>query len=128
MEIDPFSKGERRILDFGHTIGGAIERCLRYNDSEITHGEATAIGMYLITRRSELEGLTKRGTTSRLEYVLKSLSLPVSTTVPYDILYEAVKHDKKIKGDVIQITLIKEIGKGFLYTLPVKEIGQFLKS
>ena len=84
--------------------------------------------MYLITRRSELEGLTKRGTTSRLEYVLKSLSLPVSTTVPYDILYEAVKHDKKIKGDVIQITLIKEIGKGFLYTLPVKEIGQFLKS
>lgn len=128
VEIDPFSKGERRILDFGHTIGGAIERCLRYNDAEITHGEATAIGMYLITRRSELEGLTKRGTTSRLEYVLKSLSLPVSTTVPYDILYEAVKHDKKIKGDVIQITLIKEIGKGFLYTLPVKEIGQFLKS
>ena len=59
--------------------------------------------------------------------MLKSLSLPTSTTVPYDILYEAVKHDKKIKGDVIQITLIKEIGEGFLYTLPVREIGQFLK-
>mgnify|MGYP003193000447 CR=1 FL=1 len=59
--------------------------------------------------------------------MLKSLSLPIGTTIPYNILYEAVKHDKKIKGDVIQITLIKEIGEGFLYTMPVKELGQFLK-
>lgn len=127
VEVDPLSKGERRILDFGHTIGGAIERCYRYNDARITHGEATAIGMYLITRRSELEGLTKRGTTSRLEYVLKSLSLPISTSIPDDILFESMKHDKKIKGDMIQITLIREIGEGFLYTMPVKELGRFLK-
>ena len=127
VEIDPLSKGERRILDFGHTIGGAIERCYRYNDARITHGEATAIGIYLITRRSELEGLTKRGTTSRLEYVLKSLSLPISTSIPDDILFESLKHDKKIKGDVIQITLIKEIGEGFLYTIPVKELGKFIR-
>ena len=127
VEMDPFAKGKRRILDFGHTIGGAIERCYRYNDEEITHGEATAIGMYLITRRSELEGLTRRGTASRLEYVLKSLSLPVSTTIPYDILYESVKHDKKITGDTIEIALIKDIGEGFLHTLPVAELGRFLK-
>lgn len=74
VEIDPGAKGERCILDFGHTIGGAIERCYRYDDAKITHGEATAIGMNLMTRRSELLGLTEQGTSERLEYVLKSLS------------------------------------------------------
>lgn len=59
--------------------------------------------------------------------MLKSLSLPISTSIPDDILFESMKHDKKIKGDMIQITLIREIGEGFLYTMPVKELGRFLK-
>ena len=66
VEIDPEDKGERRILDFGHTLGGAAERYYRFNDLRLTHGEATAAGMYMITSASEILGLTKRGTAERI--------------------------------------------------------------
>ncbi len=127
VEMDPFSKKERRILDFGHTIGGAIERCARYDDREVTHGEATAIGMYLITKRAELEGFTKRDTTARLEYVLKSLSLPTETSIPSPILWESIRqHDKKMKDGNIDVALIHEIGEGYLKTLPLEDFKKFI--
>ena len=110
VEIDPTGKKERRLLDFGHTIGGAIERCCRYDDKTITHGEATAIGMYLVTKRAELLGLTTRGATSRLEYVLKSLSLPTETHIAPEILAADMAKSKHVKEGKLQLALMKEIG------------------
>ncbi|WP_296956834.1 3-dehydroquinate synthase [uncultured Dialister sp.] len=127
VELDPLSKNERRLLDFGHTIGSAIERCSRYNNMEITHGEATAIGMYRVTQRSEAEGATVHGTAGRLEYVLKSLSLPISTAIPNKILLEALKQDKNLHGDTIPVTIITEIGKGEIRPATLNEIIGALK-
>ena len=127
VELDPQSKNERRLLDFGHTLGGAIERSLRYNNMEITHGEATAIGMYLITQRSEMEGITKHGTTGRLEYVLKSLSLPISTAIPNKILLEALKQDPKLHDDSLPVTMITEIGQGIVKQVKLDDLIKVFK-
>lgn len=127
VETDPMDQGPRRLLDFGHTIGGAIEKCYRYNDDKVTHGEATAIGMYMVTKRAELLGLTKEGTTARLEYVLKSLSLPTSTKIAPDILAAALEKDKKIKGGCIDLALMKDIGQGFLEKTSLEELKKYVK-
>lgn len=127
VEIDPTGKKERRLLDFGHTIGGAIERCCRYDDKTITHGEATAIGMYLVTKRAELLGLTTRGTTSRLEYVLKSLSLPTETHIAPEILAADMARSKHVKEGKLQLALMKEIGQGFLKEVTVEELAKYVK-
>lgn len=127
VEIDPTGKKERKLLDFGHRIGGAIESSVRYDDAKITHGEATAVGMYLTTKRSELLGYTTRGTTERLEYVLKSLALPTSTSVPTDILAAALAKDKHVKDGRLSLTMIEEIGKGFIKDVAVEEAVRFVK-
>lgn len=127
VEIDPTGKKERRLLDFGHTIGGAIERCCRYDDKTITHGEATAIGMYLVTKRAELLGLTTRGATSRLEYVLKSLSLPTETHIAPEILAADMAKSKHVKEGKLQLALMKEIGQGFLKEVTVEELAKYVK-
>ena len=123
VEIDPTGKKERRLLDFGHTIGGAIERCCRYDDKTITHGEATAIGMYLVTKRAELLGLTTRG----LEYVLKSLSLPTETHIAPEILAADMAKSKHVKEGKLQLALMKEIGQGFLKEVTVEELAKYVK-
>ena len=127
VEIDPMDQGPRRLLDFGHTIGGAIEKCYRYNDDKITHGEATAIGMYMVTKRAELLGLTNEGTTARLEYVLKSLSLPTTTKIAPDILAAALEKDKKIKAGHIDLALLHTIGDGFLENISVDELRKYVR-
>ena len=127
VELDPKDQGARRILDLGHTIGHAIERYYRYDDTEITHGEATALGMYLITRRSEILGLTKQGTADRLSYVLKSIGLPTEAGVSSDKLSPYIRLDKRIKGDRIEIALLKEIGEGFIHSVPMKDVEKYIQ-
>lgn len=127
VEKDPLAKAERRVLDFGHTIGGAIERRYRHDDMTVTHGEATAIGMYLMTKRSEILGLTKRGTADRLEYVLKALSLPTHTDLTEEQLLLAMHQDKKIHDNLIDISLLKEIGEGYVKTVLFDELVNYIK-
>ena len=115
IEMDPRGKGERRILDFGHLIGRAAERYYRFNDQKITHGEATAAGMYMITKASEMFGLTKQGTAQRIAYVLKSVGLPAGLDIPPDALSSLIEENDRFgKGN--EIPLILEIGKGYLYS------------
>ena len=65
VESDEKDKGERMLLNFGHTLGHAIEQY--YNYTKYTHGEAVAIGMYEITKISEAKGLTVKGTAERIK-------------------------------------------------------------
>ena len=127
VEIDPEDKGERRILDFGHTLGGAAERYYRFNDLRLTHGEATAAGMYMITSASEILGLTKRGTAERIKYVLQSIGLPINLDVPRDILVSLLEHGKNVKDEKIETPLVLEIGKGYIYTGEIETLKKYIQ-
>ena len=65
VERDEKDKGERMLLNFGHTLGHSIEQY--YNYEKYTHGEAVAIGMYMITKISEEKGLTKKETAEKIK-------------------------------------------------------------
>lgn len=80
VEEDEFDTGKRQVLNFGHTIGHAVERYFHY--STFTHGEGVAIGMCLMTEQTEKMGITEKGTASRIIRVLHKLSLPTSIAVP----------------------------------------------
>ena len=70
IERDELERGERMLLNFGHTLGHALEKLHSFRG--ITHGEAVAIGMSVIARAGEYNGLTKKGTADSLSVVLKS--------------------------------------------------------
>ena len=74
MQSDERDIGERMLLNFGHTLGHAIEAY--YNFKKFTHGEAVAVGMYQITRISENRGLTKKGVAKEIKEILVQYGLP----------------------------------------------------
>ncbi len=124
VEKDEFDTGERAILNFGHTLGHAIEKLGNY--SGYTHGEAVAAGSAMITRISEKNGLTEKGTAERLEAVLLKYGLPVNSRFSDDEIAAATKGDKKSSGKSINFVLLKSIGECFLKKLTAEEFKELL--
>lgn len=115
VEHDEREHGERMLLNFGHTLGHAIEKC--YNFETYTHGEAVAIGMVLITEASERNGLTEKGTAEKIKKLLKRFNLPTECDTPLKKIVKAAATDKKRSEGGITVALLKSIGNSFLYRL-----------
>ena len=112
VEADPKEIGERALLNFGHTIGHAIEKLLNF---KMLHGECVAIGMIAagyISYRRNLIG--KTDLTNMIE-LIKSFGLPtgISGLSPEDI-YNVTKLDKKMKSDKIKFILLNKVGNAVI--------------
>lgn len=108
VEEDVLDNGARMLLNFGHTIGHAIER--QYHYETYTHGEAVGIGMVMLTRQTERLGLTKTGTADRIAKVLEALHLPTDCPATAEELLPHIAHDKKRRGHSIQFIVLDTIG------------------
>lgn len=117
VEADEFDTGERMQLNFGHTLGHAIEQFYQYERE--SHGEAVAVGMYQITKMAEEKGLTKEGTAERIRKVLECYGLPYESGIESENLKESIKSDKKNLDSKLKIILIKEIGEAYIYPTTV---------
>jgi 3-dehydroquinate synthase len=100
----------RRILNFGHTFGHALESATRYEGFK--HGEAVAYGMIAATHLSCREGYLDRETVERVDRSILSIGpLPPLEDVPFSRLIDAMKRDKKREDDRIVFVLLERIGK-----------------
>lgn len=113
VEKDEKDMGQRMLLNFGHTIGHAIEQYFNY--TKYTHGEAVAIGMYEITKLSEELGITKIGTKEIIKDILIKYNLPYELTIDINELIETMKLDKKNLENNINLIFLKEIGESLIY-------------
>ena len=119
---DEKEKGLRRILNFGHTIGHAIEKC----SSDITHGEAISIGMVMASAISVNKKLLKKDEYLKIIDLLKKLKLPVSTTIDKQKIIDAMKKDKKREGASINFILLDGIGKTLIESIKVNELEKII--
>ncbi|MGE5629567.1 MAG: 3-dehydroquinate synthase [Caulobacteraceae bacterium] len=125
VEADELDRGERMLLNFGHTIGHAVEQY--YNYEKYTHGEAVAMGMVQITKRSEEMGLTEKGSAAAIEEVLIKYGLPHQIPVKdRKELVRAMKLDKKFNGDSISIVLLSKLGAAFTRKVKIEELENYL--
>ena len=122
---DEREKGKRAILNFGHTVGHAIEATSKY---EVLHGEAVAMGMVYESRLAEMLGIAPAGTAQRITTVLERLHLPVERpdASQVDDLIAAMRSDKKVRAAEIRVALPRAIGSahgddGRGWTVPVDE-------
>ncbi len=110
VERDEKESELRRILNFGHTVGHALEQATGY--SRFLHGEAVAIGMVAAARLCERLGTCGREDAGRIERLLEELGLP--TEVPADVglqeIERAIGHDKKAVGEKIAFVAITGVG------------------
>ena len=106
---DERDTGLRMTLNFGHTVGHAVEACQHYQG--LSHGEAVALGMAVITRLSEGRGMTEAGTSARLDALLEALCLPRALPdLPEDALIAAMGMDKKSAGSALRVIVLDRIG------------------
>ena len=106
---DEFEGGYRQILNFGHTLGHAIEAASQY---ALGHGSAVAIGMLLEARLGERMGVTEPGTYGRLQTALEALLGPLEDpgTDP-DVAVRCLRTDKKVRGGRPRIVLLRRLGE-----------------
>jgi len=106
---DEREDGLRRLLNFGHTIGHAIETLTHY--SKFIHGEAVAIGMVYAAKLSQKLGKCKEGTPQRLDRLVRKCGLPADLPdLNSKAIIESLYHDKKTMNHKIKFILVKEIG------------------
>ena len=113
VEADQFDKGERMLLNFGHTLAHTIEQ--HYNYERESHGEAVGIGMYQITKLSEEKGLTAPGCAEKIKKALDIYGLPSRCGLPLSALTEAITLDKKNLDGHLNVVLLREIGSSYTY-------------
>lgn len=116
VEKDEFENGERKVLNFGHTIAHAIESAESFN--ELYHGECVAIGMIPMCGEEVKPKLLK---------VLEHLNLLNNISINKSQLKEAVKHDKKAYGNKISIVKVNKIGTYEIEETDIKNIENLLE-
>jgi 3-dehydroquinate synthase len=109
VSTDPRERGLRRILNYGHTIGHAIETVTGYGD--YLHGEAVSVGMMGAARIGERMGLYDGDLVARQADVLRAFGLPLSAPgLPPGELMNAMRLDKKVEGGRLRFVLLESLG------------------
>ena len=121
VQKDEHESGLRRILNFGHTIGHAIER-----SKGILHGEAVSMGMILAARLSGLQGYLTASEVERVEKVLSSAGLPSSMELDPDKIYQNIRKDKKKSGDEVHFILLKGLGDTHIRPIKLAELKSMI--
>ena len=119
---DEKESGERRKLNFGHTVGHAIEKI-----RGIPHGEAVSAGMAVAAAISWKKGLLSGEDVERLTALLGSLGLPTGVDADPDKIVEAFEKDKKREKDGIHFVLLDAIGSCVIEEISIAEIGDFVR-
>lgn len=110
---DETEKGERALLNLGHTFGHAIESYLGYG--VWLHGEAVATGMVMAASLSEQLGWLTLADIERIKNILVKAKLPiVCPHIPIEQFLEYMSHDKKVLNGQLRLILLKEIGKAVI--------------
>ena len=105
---DEFDRGERMLLNFGHTVGHAIEARSGFT---LPHGQAVAIGMVIVTQACVKNGLCPPETFNVMRRLLDRYGLPAETAYPMSELFDWMANDKKSSGDAITFVLPRETGR-----------------
>lgn len=123
VEKDELDNGVRGLLNFGHTLGHAIEK---NSDYKIPHGIAVGIGMQIITDICVKKGLIDKGVSIALKNLLVKYKIATSTEIPLEQLVETSLIDKKIKGKEITVVLPTKLGKCQLKKMSLEEWKKFI--
>ena len=124
VACDEFDKGVRKLLNFGHTIGHAIEQVSGY---EVKHGKAVAIGMAMDTGAAVQSGLCDESVLTTLLNLLEKYQLPSQTGYHSRELFRAATHDKKRSGDMITNVVPTELGKCELKDILMEELHEWIE-
>jgi len=119
VQQDEFEKGDRRLLNFGHTLGHALEKLY-----QLPHGQAVSLGMSAACEFSQ--ALSSFKDAQRVIDVLDNYGLPTDAEFDKVKVFEILKMDKKKEKDSINYVLLDKIGKARVVKIPLKQLHSFI--
>lgn len=119
VAADEFERGQRKLLNLGHTVGHAVEKCSGFT---VPHGQAVAVGTAVIAEYADAVGITPAPIAGRIEAVLRRNGLPIRTDFSARELAKAALSDKKRSGGRITLVLPRAIGDCFLEDIAVDSL------
>lgn len=126
IKVDVVQKDEkesdlRRILNFGHTIGHAIER-----EKKVLHGQAVSMGMLMAARLSQRQGLLDEPRVEILRDLLVSAGLPVQMELDPEVIFQNIRKDKKKSGEHIHFVLLNGLGQTLIKPFRLSELKSMI--
>lgn len=122
VAIDEHDTGLRMILNFGHTVGHAVEKLGNY--TELTHGQAVAIGMVAALRLGALRGDTDLS--APLVALLHKIGLPTELTHDREAIFGALLSDKKKFGSTVNFILVREPGRAEITPIEAEALHEYI--
>lgn len=122
VAIDEHDTGLRMILNFGHTVGHAVEKLGNY--TELTHGQAVAIGMVAALRLGALRG--DADLSSPLVSLLHKIGLPTELTHDREAIFGALLSDKKKFGSTVNFILVREPGRAEITPIEAEALHEYI--
>ena len=118
---DEFETGERKLLNFGHTLGHSIE-----NIYQLPHGSAISIGMVAACKISEKLNDFSTEQNNRVTQLLKKYQLPVDLKIDKEKVWEVLIMDKKKTGDTMNFILLNKIGNGVVRSISLLQLKEII--
>ena len=120
---DEFDRGTRMLLNLGHSIGHAVEKCSGY---AVHHGDAVAVGMAMIARAAADKGFCSTDCRDKIIDTLRKYGLPTETSFKAEELFEASKADKKISGGKMHLIVPEKIGSCRIESIDIDALRDWL--
>lgn len=121
---DEFDRGERQLLNFGHTFGHAVEKRSQFC---LSHGKAVSIGMVMMAKSAAEKGLCAENVVTEIKAACEKIGLPTQTEFTAAEIYTALLSDKKRQGDSLTLVVPEKIGKCSLRSTAISEVAGFLE-
>ena len=125
VQEDEFDTGTRQKLNLGHTIGHGIEARSNF---QISHGQAVAAGMSIVTKASVSRNLCPVSSFEKLIMLLQRFELPINTEYTADELFTSALSDKKRSGGTVNLIIPRDIGQCDIVPVPVSELKSFIEA
>ncbi len=125
VRADEFDRGQRQLLNLGHTIGHAVEA---RSDFSLSHGAAVAIGTAISARAGVRHGICVQGTATRIMWLLQHFGLPIFTAETAEDLAQVALSDKKRSGGTVNLILPEAVGKCRIHPIDVEALTDFIQA
>lgn len=125
VQNDEFDRGQRALLNLGHTIGHAVEACSQFT---ILHGEGVAIGLAAITRAAVEKGICDPTLLPQVLDILRQYGLPTEVPYPLADIQRAAEADKKRSGSVTNFVVPEAMGRCRIQPVPAGEVSGWLRA
>ncbi|MBR2048060.1 MAG: 3-dehydroquinate synthase [Oscillospiraceae bacterium] len=125
VNADEYDRGQRNLLNLGHTIGHAVEALSEYG---LSHGQCVAIGTAIAGRACANLGICDYGVSARIQWLLRQFGLPLYTHFSAAMLATAALSDKKRSGSTVNLIIPLAIGNCAIRPTPVEELENFIQA